>query len=129
MFNSTAAAAYMGITVETLYYHRKRGRLIEDQKVGPDLLFRKATLDRFRASLPTRGRQPSGADATKVAKLGKASDRWAAMLADKERGKTLQELADKYGYGDITAVSRALSRARVARVVKATKTTKTKAKA
>jgi hypothetical protein len=48
LFSTAEAARYLGLSLATVKYHvHSMGNLKPDAKVGPTLVFRRATLDRF----------------------------------------------------------------------------------
>jgi hypothetical protein len=59
LYDITAAADYLGISVGTLWYHLNRGNLQEDQQLSSGKLFTRETLDAFRKRKRKPGRPPT----------------------------------------------------------------------
>lgn len=56
VYGTTDAAAYLGISVDTLKYHiYNKQHLAPDQTVGRELVFYQATLDEFKRKHQTEG--------------------------------------------------------------------------
>lgn len=49
LFNMREAAEYLGLHEQTLRYHVKKGRVAHDFEMGKMLIFRRDTLDKFKA--------------------------------------------------------------------------------
>lgn len=55
-FTMKQAAAYLDMHEKTIRYHLKRGHIREDKRIGVNLVFYRATLDRFKAGKRKQGR-------------------------------------------------------------------------